>query len=112
MVDEHVECSKWYDAWEEEQAKVKELKTQVKRLTKERDNLAADLDASNEDCVIHMERAQRHRAKNEHLQAEMKRLRAALREIGHDWCREHCDGDDHTDTCNRARAALERKEGE
>ena len=37
---------------------------------------------------------------------EAERLRGALRELGHDWCREHCDGDDHSEECERAIAIL------
>ena len=39
--------------------------------------------------------------------AEVKRLRDGIRELGHDWCRDHCDGDQHTDECDKALALLD-----
>lgn len=43
--------------------------------------------------------------------AGAERLRGALRDLGHDWCRERCDGDQHTDECCRALAALAAGDG-
>lgn len=41
------------------------------------------------------------------LQRRISDLERALGELGYDWCQQHCDGDDHTNSCMKAHRVWE-----